>query len=200
MATKPPYATAQRWSYRALMGLLMTLTVCTGGWPQASMRDAGSTPLRPLGAQMHVTVDEGSLSVDLWEAPVREVLATIGRQAGLSVRIDATATRMVSAQFTAMALDEGLHRLLRVASLNYALLYTRGPAATAILHEVRVFGEGRREEPANHDQAPIKLAQHAAARPTLAPQEEPAEPQPTEPEAEADALAEPEPEADSPED
>jgi hypothetical protein len=200
MATKPPYATPQGWSCRVLMGLLMTLTVCTVGWPQPPVRDAESARLRPRGAQMHVTVDEGSLSVDLREASVREVLATIGQQAGLRVRTDAAATRMVSAQFTGMALDQGLRHLLRVASLNYALLYTRGPAATAILHEVRVFGEERREEPANHDQAPIQPTQHAAAQLSLPAQEEHAEPQPTEPEAEADALAEPEPEADSPED
>jgi hypothetical protein len=164
------------------------------------MRDAGSTPLRPLGAQVHVTVDGGSLSVDLREAPVREVLATIGRQAGLSVRIDAVDTRMVSAQFTAMALDQGLRHLLRVAYLNYALLYTRGPAAIAILHEVRVFGEERPEEPANHDQAPIQPAQHAAAQLSLPAQEEHVEPQPTEPEPDADALAESATEAHSPED
>ncbi len=135
------------------------------------MRDAGSTPLRPLGAQMHVTVDEGSLSVDLREASVREVLAAIGQQAGLRVRIDAAVTRTVSAQFTAMTLDQGLRRLLRVTSLSYALLYTRGPAATAILHEVRVFGEARREGLANHDQASIQLAQRAAARLTPSPRE-----------------------------
>ena len=200
MATKLPYPTAQRWSCRVLMGLLMTLTVWTGGWAQARMREAGSEPLRPLGAQMHVTVDEGSLSVDLREAPVREVLAMIGQQAGLHVHIDAAVTRTVSAQFREMALDQGLRRLLQATSISYALLYTRGPAATAILHEVRVFGEERREELTNHDQAPIQLAQHAAAQLTLPPQEERAEPQPTEPEQEADALAEPEPEADSPED
>jgi hypothetical protein len=200
MATKLPYPTAQGWSCRVLMGLLMTFTVWTGGWPLARMRDAGSTPLRPLGAQIHVTVDRGSLSVDLREAPVREVLAMISRQAGIRVRIDAADTRTVSAQFREMALDQGLRHLLRVASLNYVLLYTRGPAATAILHEVRVFGEERREEPANHDQAPIQLAKHAAAQLTLSPQEERAEPQPAEPEQEEDALAEPEPEADSPED
>jgi hypothetical protein len=147
MATKPHYATAQGWSCRLLMGVPMTLTVWTGGWPLARMRYAG----RPLGAQVHVTVNRGSLSVDLHEAPVREVLATIGQQAGFSVRIDAAVNHTVSAQFTVMALDEGLSRLLRVASLNYALLYTRGPAETAILHEVRVFSEERRGEPADHD-------------------------------------------------
>jgi hypothetical protein len=200
MMTKPPYPTARPLSGRVLIGLLMTLTAWTGAWPQARMRDAGRAPLRPLGAQMHVTINEGSLSVDLREAPVREVLAMIGQQAGLRVRIDAAITRTVSAQFTAMALDQGLRRLLRVTSLSYALLYTRGPAATAILHEVRVFGEGHREEFANHDEAPIQLAQHAAAQLAPPTREERTEPQPMEPEQEADALAEPEPEADTPED
>jgi hypothetical protein len=200
MAAKPHDATTQGWSCRLLMGVLMTLTVWTGGEPLARTRDAGSTPPRTLGAQVHVTVNRGSLSVDLREAPVREVLATIGQQAGFSVRIDATVNHTVSAQFTAMSLDEGLSRLLRVASLNYALLYTRSSAATAILHEVRVFSDERRGEPADHDQEPVKLAHQAAARLTPPPQEERAESQPTEPELEADALAEPEPEADTPED
>jgi hypothetical protein len=120
--------------------------------------------------------------------------------ARLRVHIDAAVTRTVSAQFTAMALDQGLRRLLRVTSLSYALLYTRGPDATAILHEVRVFGEERPEEPANHDQAPIQPAQHAAAQLSLPAQEEHVEPQPTEPEPDADALAESATEAHSPED
>jgi hypothetical protein len=200
MATKPSHPTERRWSCRVLIGLFMTLAISTGAWPQARVRDVRSAPLMPLGAQMHVTVNEGYLSVDLREASVREVLAAIGQQAGLRVRIDAAATRTVSAQFTAMALDQGLRRLLRGASLSYALLYTRGPAATAILDEVRVFGEARREELANHDMASVQLAQRTAAPLIPASQEERAEPQPTEPEPEADALAEPEPEADAPED
>jgi hypothetical protein len=123
---------------------------------------------------------------------VREVLTMIGRQAGLRVRIDAKATRMVSAQFTGMPLDQGLRRLLRGASLSYALLYTRGPAATATLHEVRVFDETRGEELANQDQASIQLAQRAPARLTPPAQEMRADPQPAEPEPEVDAAAEPE--------
>jgi hypothetical protein len=200
MPTKLPYRTERRWGCRVLLGVLMTITVWTAAWPQARPRGVENASLRPQGAQMHVTVNEGSLSVDLREAPVREVLTMIGRQAGLRVRIDATATRMVSAQFTGMALDQGLRRLLRGASLSYALRYTRGPAATAVLDEVRVFGETRGEELAHQDQVSIQLAQRAAARLAPPPREERTEPQPTEPEQEADALAEPEPEADSPED
>jgi type II secretory pathway component GspD/PulD (secretin) len=183
-----------------LLGLLITLSAWTSTWPQGRIRDAESTPLKPVGAQMHVTVHEGYLSVHLREALVREVLAAIGQQAGLRVRIDAAANRTVNAQFMATELDQGLRRLLQAAALNYAFLYIRGPAATAILHEVRVFGEERHEGPANHDRAPVELAQRAAARPISPPQEEPAEPQLTEPEQETDALAEPEPEAVAPED
>jgi hypothetical protein len=200
MATKPSHPTARRWSGRVLIAMLMTLAVWTSPWPQTRTREAGSASLRPLGAQIHVTINQGFLSVDLREASVREVLAAIGQQAGLRVRIDAAVTRTVSAQFTAMALDEGLRRLLRGASLSSAFLYTHGPAATAILHEVRVFGDARREELADEDQVPIQLAQHTAARMSLPPHEERAEPQPTEPEQEADTVVEPEPEADAPED
>jgi hypothetical protein len=200
MPTKLSCLLERRWGCRVLLGVLMTLTVWTGAWSEARTRGVENASLRPRGAQMDVTVREGSLSVDLREAPVREVLATIGRQAGFSVHIDGAVHHTVSAQFTAMAVDEGLSRLLRMASLSYALLYTRSPATTAILHEVRVFGEERRAEPVDHDQEPIQLAQHAAARLTPPPQEAHGEPQPTEPELEADALAEPEPEADIPED
>jgi hypothetical protein len=192
MATIPPFPTERRWGCRVLLGLLMTLTVWTAAWSQARTRSVENVSLKPQGAQMHVTVNEGSLSVDLREAPVREVLAMIGQQAGLHVRIDAATTPSVSAQFTAMALDQGLRRLLRGTSLSYALLYTRGPAATAILHEVRVFGEARGEGPANNDRAPVELAQRMASRLTPSPQEAPAEPQPADLEPEVDTAVEPE--------
>jgi hypothetical protein len=192
MTTKPLYPRAQPWGCRVLLGLLMTLTVCTGAWPQARMRGVENASLRPLGAQVHVTVKEGSLSVYLREAPVQEVLAMIGQQAGLHVRSDAAATHLVSAEFTTMALDQGLRRLLRGASLSYALRYTRGPAETAVLHEVRVFDETRREELADQGQVSIQRAERAPARLTPSAQEQRADLPPAEPEPEVDAVAEPE--------
>jgi hypothetical protein len=163
MATKRPHPTARRWSYSMLVGLLIALTTWTGAWPQARARDAGSAPPRPLGTRLHVAVRDGQLSVDLREAQMRDVLAAIGRQAGLRVRVDAAANRTVNAQFTDMELDQGLRRLLRVASLSYSLLYAPSPAATVILQEVRVFGEERGGASVGNNREPAALAQRAAA-------------------------------------
>jgi type II secretory pathway component GspD/PulD (secretin) len=159
----------------------MTLTVWTGTSPEARMREGAHVARGPLEAPMSVTVQEGSLSVNLQDVPVQEVIAMIGQQAGLRVRIDAAATQRVSAQFTAMALDQGLRRLLRGASLSYALLYTQGSAATASLEEVRVFGEPRREELAPEDYAAMKAAAPAADRLIPSLQERHAARQPAEP-------------------
>jgi type II secretory pathway component GspD/PulD (secretin) len=165
MATKYPHTIDRRWRASVLVGLLIALTAWTRVWP-----------LSPPEARLHVAVHEGQISVDVREAPVREVLAAIGQQAGLLVLVDTAANRSVNAQFTGMELDQGLRRLLRAASLNYSLLYTRGPAATVILQEVRVFGEA----PAGKDWAPSERAQRAAAPSPSLPQEEPPELEPTE--------------------
>ena len=182
-----------------LVGLLLALTAWTNTWPQTPMRQADRAPLKSLDARMQVAVHEGQLSMDVREAQVRDVLAAIGRQAGLRVRIDASATRTVNAQFTAMALDQGLRRLLRAASLSYSLLYARGPAATDVLQEVRVFSEVRGGEPAGDDGSPAQTAQREAALRTPPLREEPAEPEPAALEADLEP-AEPEPDADVPED
>jgi hypothetical protein len=181
MTTTPSDSQSPRWGCRVLLGLLMTLTVWTGTSPEARMREGAHVARGPLEAPMSVTVQEGSLSVNLQDVPVQEVIAMIGQQAGLRVRIDAAATQRVSAQFTAMALDQGLRRLLRGASLSYALLYTQGSAATASLDEVRVFGEPRREELAPEDYAAMKAAAPAADRLIPSLQERHAARQPTEP-------------------
>jgi hypothetical protein len=176
--TTPPHFTDRRWRRSACVSLFIALTAWTSVWPP-----------KPLGAQMAVAVHEGQLSVDLREAPVQGVLAVIGQQAGLRVHGAAAAGRTVNAQFTDMPLDQGLRRLLRAASLSYTLLYARGPAATAILQEVRVFGEAPAQGPARHDRAPLERGQHAAALPTPLPQEEQAAPeQDAEPEPDADAA------------
>jgi type II secretory pathway component GspD/PulD (secretin) len=181
MTTTPSDSQSPRWGCRVLLGLLMTLTVWTGTSPEARMREGAPVARGPLEAPMSVTVQEGSLSVNLQDVPVQEVIAMIGQQAGLRVRIDAAATQRVSAQFTAMALDQGLRRLLRGASLSYALLYTQGSAATASLEEVRVFGEPRREELAPEDYAAMKAAAPATDRLIPSLQERHAARQPAEP-------------------
>jgi hypothetical protein len=179
MPVKRPHSTNRRWSCGTLVGLLIALTTWTSAWS-----------LKPVGAGMHVAVHEGELSVDLRAAQMREVLAVIGQQAGLRIRVDAAADGVVDAQFTGMALDQGLRRLLRAASLSYTLLYTRGPAESIILQEVRVFGEARGEATASHDRARIGRGQRTTALVTPVPQEERVEPEATEPEEETEPIPE----------
>jgi len=187
MVTKRPYPIERRLSCSVLVSLLIALSTWTSAWPQGHRPDATSAPPRPLDARIQVAVREGQLSVDLREAQVRDVLAAIGQQAGLRVHVAAAANRMVNAQFTDMELDQGLRRLLRAASLSYALLYARGPAATVILQEVRVFGEARGGAPASHDRPTVELAQPAATLPTSPLMEKRAVPEPATPEQEVDA-------------
>jgi type II secretory pathway component GspD/PulD (secretin) len=189
MTPKHSYSSNPHWTCGLLVGLLIVLTAWTSAWP-----------LNPSGAGMPVAVHEGQLSVNVREAPVDEVLALIGQQAGLRMHVDAAATRTVTAQFTDMALDQGLRRLLRAASLSHTLLYTRGPAGTVNLQEVRVFAEARGEVPTSHHRAPTARAERAAALQTSLVQEAPAEPeQEAEPELEVEPEAE-EPDADASQD
>jgi hypothetical protein len=191
MTMKQPHASDPRWLCSLLVGLLIVLTVWTSAWA-----------LTPLRGQMPVVVHAGQLSVDLREASVRKVLAAIGQQAGFRVHVDAAGHRTVTAQFTNVALDQGLRRLLRAASLSYSLLYARGPAETAILHEVRVFGEAHGGAPASDDRPLIERVQRTADRRSSLPPEVQAGPAPDaepEPTVELD-LAAPEPDGDATQD
>jgi hypothetical protein len=49
----------------------------------------------------------------------------------------------VSARFEGVKLEEGIRRLLRLASLNHIFLYARGSTGTVAIAEVRVLGEGK---------------------------------------------------------
>jgi hypothetical protein len=178
--------------------LLLFLTPGALATPIVIDGDADSAPPTPLGDRLHVAVHAGQLSVNLREAPVRDVLAAIGQQAGLRVHIGDSANRTVNAQFTDMELDQGLRRLLRSASLSYTLLYTRGQAATVVLQEVRVFDEARGGAPASIDRAPEEVAQRPAALLTPPWREEPADPEPDESVQELEQ--EPEQETDAPQD
>jgi hypothetical protein len=171
MDAKHPQSTASHWRCCALIALLLALTAWTCAWPMQSP-----------GAELPVVVHEGQLSVDLWEAPVRDVLAAIGLQAGLDVYADAAANATVYAQFTGVALDEGLRRLLRAASLSYSFLYVRDPAKMVTLQEVRVFGVTPGSALTSHDER----TQRAAAPWSPLPREEYVGPvQDAEPEPEA---------------
>jgi hypothetical protein len=88
-------------------------------------------------------VQEGRLSVDLREADLGEVLARIGRQAGIRIAPGPSAGKRVSARLTGVPLEDGLRQLLRSASLSHLFLYAQGLTGAATIAEVRVFGEGK---------------------------------------------------------
>ena len=89
--------------------------------------------------RLHLTVRQGRLSVDLWEAEVGKVLARLAHEAGLAIRGGPYAGTRVSAQFTDVELERGLRHLMRLASLSYAIRYAEGPAGEVVLQDVRVF-------------------------------------------------------------
>src|SRR4051794_19887668 len=92
------------------------------GWAPSLMASLFMTLIPWLGhgvhggraeSQLNITVHEERLSVDLQDADVGDVLAAIGRQAGLTILGHPRPAIRVSAQFTGMPLADGLRRLLR---------------------------------------------------------------------------------------
>jgi hypothetical protein len=111
-----------------------------------------------------LTVHQGRLSVDLWDAEVGMVLARLAQAAGLTVFGSPIAGIRVSAQFTDAELEQGLRRLLRLASLSYAMRYARGSTGAIVLEEVRVF------RPVPEETLPLLDAtQHGAEERAVAP-------------------------------
>jgi hypothetical protein len=164
MATYSIPTPDRRWACGVLVGLLIGLTASTNAWSR-----------RPQGEAMHVAVHGGQLSVDLHEAPVRGVLAAIGRQAGVRIAVKTSADRTVNARFTDLALDQGLRRLLRAASLNFSLVYARDSDTTDSLREVHVFGEGGDRAAPSHDRPRRERVSRTAAVRNPPPQEAPGE-------------------------
>jgi type II secretory pathway component GspD/PulD (secretin) len=109
-----------------------------------------------------VAVHQGRLSVNLWEADLGEVLAQIQQQAGISISVSPSPEHTVSAQFTDVVLDQGLRRLLQLASRSYAMRYAPGPTGEIALQEVQLFAEA----PAG-EQSPAGAA-HTGEKPRAA--------------------------------
>jgi hypothetical protein len=90
-------------------------------------------------ARLHLTVHQGQLSVDLWEAEVGDVLTRIGHEARVIITGSPTTGVRVSAQLTDVELEAGLRRLLGRGALSYAIRYARDSTGAMAMHEVRVF-------------------------------------------------------------
>jgi type II secretory pathway component GspD/PulD (secretin) len=122
--------------------------------PWAGALPPGDLSVPRLAPRPQVAVHQGRLSVNHWEADIREVLVQIQQQSGIPISVSPGPEHKVSAQFTDVALDQGLRRLLQLASQSYAMHYASGPTGEVILQEVQVF----RKAPAG-DQSPAGAAQ-----------------------------------------
>src|SRR5918911_3859303 len=124
MAANRPRRCEGRWIFGVVTGLLLVLIPLVGAWPEGKALNAGYARQRALEQRSFVTVRHGQLSVDLREAELREVFAEIGRQAGIRMALGPSAGERISAQFSGVELEAGIRRLLRLASLNYVILYS----------------------------------------------------------------------------
>lgn len=135
------------WIVGIAAGLFLLLIPCTGAWAQGKRLQTEATHQKSATKGLSVAVHDGRLSVDVQEADLEEVLAQIGRQAGIRISSGPSAGKRVSARFSGVALEEGLRRLLRSVSLSHIFLYASRPAGSVTIAEVRVLGEGQEASP-----------------------------------------------------
>jgi hypothetical protein len=105
--------------------------------------------------RLYLTVRQGRPSVDLREAEVGEVLARLAHEAGTAILSGSHAGTRISAQFTDVELERGLHYLIPLASLSCAIRYAQGPAGAVVIQEVRVFRAAPRGPPPAGVNAPV---------------------------------------------
>jgi hypothetical protein len=129
-----------------MAGLLLVLIPWTGALSQGKEPNAADTHQRGR-EKVYIAVQEGRLSVDLREADIGEVLVRIGQEIGIPILFAPSSGKRIGAYFANVDLDEGLRRLLRLASLSHIILYTRRPSGAVGIKEVRVFGEERQGAP-----------------------------------------------------
>jgi type II secretory pathway component GspD/PulD (secretin) len=132
----------RRQGYRICGGvasLLVVLSLVLVERPWAGAPPPGEPSVPRLMPRSQVAVHQGRLSVNLWETDIREVLVEIQYQSGIPISVSPGPEHKVSAQFTDVALDQGLRRLLQLASQSYAMRYALGPPGEVILQEVQVF-------------------------------------------------------------
>src|SRR5882724_7261236 len=162
MITTRPHRRQGYGLWGGVTSLLVILLLVPGVRPWAGAAPPEDIPVQRRAPRRQVAVHQGRLSVDLWEASLGEVLAQIHQQAGISIRVSPGPEHTVSVQFTDVALDQGLRRVLQLASRSSAMRYAPGPTGEVTLQEVQVFAEA----PAG-DQSPAEAA-HVGEEPGTA--------------------------------
>jgi hypothetical protein len=132
--------------FTVMAGLLVVLIPWTGALSQGKEPNAADIHHRGR-EKVYIAVQQGRLSVDLREVDIGEVLVRIGQETGIPILFAPSSGKRIGAYFANVELDEGLRRLLRLASLSHIILYTRGPSGAVAIKEVRVFEEERQGAP-----------------------------------------------------
>ncbi len=131
-----------RWLWGVIASLLL-LFVC---WPAHgyAARESQTQQTWQVASEgwARVTVVQGRLSVDLRDADMQTVLAQIAKQAGFTLLTGPLERQTVSVQFADVPLEQGVRRLLRLASLNHVMLSAPDAAGRVALKELRVFAGG----------------------------------------------------------
>lgn len=143
--------------------LALTAGRGTGAW--------GAEPGR------EVVVRRGLLSVDLREAPLAEVLRSIGEQSGLRVTVADEVSAQVTETFTNVPLEQGIRRLARWHSLVAIYVASERAGGVPELAELRVYGMSVRasgevgaamDRQDGMDPASLVAAEPGAAAPSVA--------------------------------
>jgi hypothetical protein len=132
--------------FNVMAGLLLVLIPWMGASSQGQELSAADTHQRGR-EKVYIAIQQGRLSVDLREADIGEVLVRIGQEIGIPILFAPSSGKRIGASFANVELDEGLRRLLRLASLSHTILYTQGPSGVVAIKEVRVFEEERQGAP-----------------------------------------------------
>lgn len=94
---------------RRLIAVFGALAALAGFAPAAL--GAQAEPAEP--SSIEIAFERGRLTVDVRDAPLDEVLAAVGEEAGVAIQIRGDLTAPVTQSFADVPLDEGIRRLLR---------------------------------------------------------------------------------------
>jgi len=119
-----------------LAGLLLIPTIAGLNYPGQDAVAAENAP----PATSEVAVRKGLLSVKLRDAPMADVLLTIGAQAGFEVIIRGDLSAPVTWSFSDLPLDKGIRRLLDDSSLIMIYAPLQGQAGVRPLIKVIALG------------------------------------------------------------
>jgi hypothetical protein len=116
------------------LGLFLAASVAGG--PAVSLAAAGPDTV----SQIHVTIHDGLLTVDVRDAPLGDVVRVIGERTGARVVMPNNISSRVTGAFTRVPLEEGIKRLLRGHSLVLVYATTAGGGDGVVLSEIQVVG------------------------------------------------------------